>query len=178
MADSPTKRFFDCRLWMPLLLLGIYVLLPTFLTSWPPDWVDRRKQRQMVMERVQSSGGWAALQRDCDALVAQYRGSAFVWSRGDTSLLPPAIAALKPQEVRFYSPTLLGGLKDEPPPPVVRIKIFGSHSTGGHSYPYFGLEVFSGPGGESYRPQPSRGGASGNCYGTYSGVTDKIYEIY
>jgi hypothetical protein len=165
-------------LWIPVVLLVMYVLLPTSLNSWPPDWVDRRKQRQMMMERVQFAGGWVALQRDCDALVEQYRERAFVWYRGHTNQLPPAIAALKPKEVRFYSPALLRDDKDEPPVPVVRIKVFGAHSTGGHSYPYFGLEVVSGPGVENYRPRPSRGGVSGNGYRSYSTVTDRIYEIY
>jgi hypothetical protein len=61
---------------------------------------------------------------------------------------------------------------------VVRIKVFGMHSTGGHSTPYFGLEVMSGPDAESYRPRPSRGGVSGNGYRSFSAVTDRIYEIY
>jgi hypothetical protein len=68
--------------------------------------------------------------------------------------------------------------KQEPQVAVVRIKFFGMHSTGGHSTPYFGLEVVSGPGAETYKPTPSLGGASGNGYRRYRAVTDRIYEIY
>ena len=156
----------------------LYFILPSLLMSWPPDWLERRTQRQKVIERVQAAGGWAALQKECDALVEQYRDTAFMWHRGETNALPPALAALKPWEVRFYSPTVLRDFKDEPQVAVVRIKIFGMHSTGGHSTPYFGLEIVSGAGAESYRPRPSRGGVSGNGYRSYTTVTDRIYEIY
>ena len=67
--------------------------------------------------------------------------------------------------------------QDEPQVPIVRIKIFGLHSTGGHLTPYFGLEVVSGPGAKSYKPRPGRGGLSGNGF-RYRPVTDQIYEVY
>jgi hypothetical protein len=60
----------------------------------------------------------------------------------------------------------------------VHIKVFGMHSSGGHSTPYFGLEVVTGPGAETYRPGPSHGGVSGNGYRSFKAVTDRIYEIY
>ncbi len=156
-----------------LLFLGI--LNPA---AWPPPSVERRGQRQKVLERVQSAGGWAGVQKDCDTLVEQHRDSVFFWHRGDTNALPPTLAALQPWSVQFYSPAALRDFKDEPQVAVVRIKIFGMHSTGGHSTPYFGLEVVSGAGAETYRPRPSRGGVSGNGYRSYSPVTDRIYEIY
>ncbi len=167
-------------IWGALAILGVLFILD-FLspTWWPPPSVERRGQRQKVVERVDSAGGWAAIQKDCDALVAQHQVDGFYWhDRFDTNALPPALAALKPWEVRFYSPTVLKDFKDEPRVAVVRIKIFGLHSTGGHSTPYFGLEVVSGAGAETYRPRPSRGGVSGNAYRSYSPVTDRIYEIY
>ena len=73
---------------------------------------------------------------------------------------------------------MVRGYKDEPQIPVVRIKVFGIHSTGGHSIPYFGLEVVCGTNAASYRPQPAHGGVSGNHYDSYKRVTDTIYEIY
>jgi len=132
----------------------------------------------MVLERVQSVGGWAAIQSDCDTLAEQHRESAFFWYSGGPDALPSALAALKPQEVRFYSPRVLRDFKDEPQVAVVYIKIFGLPSTGGHGIPYFGLQVVCGAGAESYRPRPSRGGAPGNAYTSYTPVTDRIYEIY
>ncbi|MCW5553239.1 MAG: hypothetical protein KIS67_13905 [Verrucomicrobiae bacterium] len=166
-------------IWGGFAFLGVLLFLGVLNPMWwPPPSVERRGQRQKVLERVEAAGGWAAIQKDCDALVEQYRDSAFAWHRYQTNALPPALAALNPWEVRFYSPTVLRDFKDEPQVAVVRIKIFGMHSTGGHSTPYFGLEVVSGAGAETYRPSPSRGGVSGNGYRSYSRVTDRIYEIY
>ena len=165
--------------WGGFAFLGVLVFLGALNPMWwPPPSVERRGQRQKVLERVKTAGGWAAIQRDCDALVAQYWDSAFFWHRGETNALPPALAALNPWEVRFDSPTVLRDFKDEPLVAVVRIKIFGLHSTGGHSTPYFGLEVVCGAGTETYRPRPSRGGVSGNRYRSFSRVTDRIHEIY
>jgi hypothetical protein len=163
-----------------LAVLTATILLLPALPSFrgPPAFVERRGQRQKVLERIQSAGGWTAIQKDCDTLVEQYRESAFIWDWAATNALPSALAALKPQEVRFYSLRILRDFKDEPQVAVVRIKIFGLASTGGHATPYFGLEVVSGAGAEPYRPRPSRGGAPGNAYRSYSPVTDRIYEIY
>jgi len=139
---------------------------------------ERQIQRDMVITRIRQAGGWAALQKDCDEIVEHYRDKAFFWHRYDTNALPPALAALKPWEVRFYSPTVLKDFKDEPKVAVVHIKIFGMHSTGGHSTPYYGLEVVGGAGAQSYTPRPGRGGVSGNRHDRYRRVTDRIYEVY
>jgi len=167
-------------IWGGFAVLGVMLLFFGLLNPiwWPPASVERRSQRQKVLERVEAAGGWAAVQRDCDVLVAQHRDSAFMWHRFETNALPPALAVLNPWEVRFYSPRMLREFKYEPQVAVVRIKIFGMHSTGGHSTPYFGLEVVSGVGAETYRPRSSRGGVSGNGYRSYTPVTDRIYEIY
>ncbi len=179
MADLlPPKKSSPSILWIPVGLFVLYFILPSLLNSWPPDWLERRTQRQKVIKRVQSADGWAALQKECDALVEQHRDSAFDWYRGATNALPPSLAALQPREVRYYSPTLSREFKDEPQVVVVRIRIFGMHSTGGHSTPYFGLEVVCATNAASYRPQPARGGVSGNHYDSYNRVTDRIYEIY
>ena len=165
--------------WVCLAFVGALVFLGKLdLSRWPPPAVERRTQRAEVVERVQSAGGWAVLQKDCDMLAEHHRDSSFYWHRGDTNALPPSIAALKPWEVRFESPTNLRDFKDEPQISVVHIKVFGIHSTGGHSTPYFGLEVVCATNAESYRPQPSRGGVSGNHYHSYNRVTDTIYEVY
>jgi len=165
--------------WGCLAFVGVLVFLGIINPAmWPPRSVERSEQRAKVVERIQAVGGWAALQKDCDALVAQYPDSAFVWYRHDTNALPPTIAALKPWSVIFYSPKVLRGSDYASEFSVVRIKIFGIHSTGGHSIPYFGLEVVCATNAASYRPQPARGGVSGNHYDSYNRVTDTIYEIY
>ena len=139
---------------------------------------ERQTQRDMMVARITEAGGWAALQTDCDEIVEHCRDSTFYWHRGDTNALPATLASLAPKEIRYYSPTVLSEFKEEPQVAVVRIKVFGLHSTGGHSTPYFGLEVVSGAGAETYKPRPSRGGVSGNHYDSYRIVTDRIYEVY
>lgn len=177
-----------------LLFLG--VLNPA---AWPPPSVERREQRQKVLERVQSVGGWDAVRGGCEALVTNYpdgltwfppHSNAWVYPNPQTEPhkyyvtnldygpLPAAVAALKPKEIRFYPPRLLRDFKDEPQVAVVRIKIFGIHSTGGHSTPYFGLEVPCGTGAERYEPRPSQGGVSGNRHTSFRKVADGVFEIY
>ena len=169
-------------IWACFALVGVLLFLGVLNRwAWPPPFVERRGQRQLVLDRVQSSGGWAAIQKDCDALAEQHRDSVFFWHRGDTNGLPQTLAALQPWSVQFHSPAALHNFKDfkdEPQVAVVRIKVFGLHSTGGHSTPYFGLEVVSGAGADTYKPKPSRGGASGNRYRSYRPLADRIYEIY
>jgi len=166
-------------IWACLALLGALQITGIVMNAgyWPSASAERRTQRQKVLERIQSVGGWPALQKDCDTLATQYLDTAFVWYRGNTNRLLPTLAALKPWYVEFYSPTVLRDFKDEPQVAVIRIKIFGMHSTGGHSTPYYGLEIVSGAGAETYRPRP-KPAASGNSYSTNNPVTDRIYEIY
>jgi hypothetical protein len=159
-------------------LVAAILLLPALpVFRGPSVSVERRGQRQKVLERVQSVGGWAAIQRDCDTLVEHYRESGFFWPSSTTNGLPSALAALKPLEGRFYPPKLLRDTQDARQVAVVRITIFSLPSTGGHAIPYYGLDVVSGGGAETYRPRPS-GGALGNAHRSYNSVTDRIYEIY
>ncbi|HXR08809.1 MAG TPA: hypothetical protein VN765_15835, partial [Candidatus Acidoferrum sp.] len=94
------------------------------------DKADRVNQHKTVLARVQTAGGWTALQRDCDALVKTNRDDAFIWDKmDDTNALPPAIAALQPMEVMYYSPSVLRGMHIKTQFSIVRINIFGSHRT-------------------------------------------------
>lgn len=169
------RRWF---VWVLGGLLVTYFLLSNMMMFWPPDWVERRTQRRKLHERVESAAGWAAVQRDCDALVAQHRDAGIHWSKWMTNPpIPPALAALDPRDVYYLPPELVRGVSNEPQVPVVRMKIFGVHSTGGRSTPYFGLEVVVGPDFETHRPLPG-GGVDGNCHHHYRRVTDRIYEVY
>src|SRR6185369_9732222 len=125
--------------WIPLGLVAVYYVLPFILYGYPPNWLERRGQRQQVLQRVQSAGGWVALKRDCDALIDKYKDDeyGFRWLLGDTNSLPPTIAALKPKEVEFYSPNARRQFGSRSvryfgSNAVVRISIFGAHATGGH----------------------------------------------
>jgi len=169
------------------ILLGVVVfiyfvprLLNSFPSGLPPDWIERRSQRRLVLERIQSIGGWDALKRDCALLVEQHKNENFYWSRSSsTNALPAAIAALKPMEVRFYPPGVFGGSNQDTLVPVVRIRIFGLHATGGNSTPYLGLEVVCSTNTGAYEPKRGNsGGASGNRYSTFRRVAENVFEIY
>jgi hypothetical protein len=53
------------------------------------------------------------------------------------------------------------------------------HSTGGHSTPYFGLEIVCSTNAAEYPPKSGNSGdVSGNRHSTYNKVADGIFEIY
>lgn len=106
----------------------------------------------------------------------------YVWDRRATNALPETIAALKPMSVEYFPSKYLSEMKDgkfTDPPNVrlVRIRVFGMHSTGGHSTPYFGLEIVAGAGSKDYAPRRHEG-VSGNRHVNYNRVAEDIYEIY
>ena len=90
------------------------------------------EQRQKMEARVQSAGGYEVLRRECIALVQT--NEVIHWFRGHTTVDPtslPAIIALQPRVVYYFSPKLLGSYSDEPKIPIrVRIKLFGMHADG------------------------------------------------
>lgn len=181
---SHKKRSSGWLLWIPLGLLALLFQLPAIVKWYPPNWLERRSQQQQVWERVQAVGGWSALKRDCDALASRYQDdpTGFIWSNAETNALPPAIAALRPKSVQFFSSKALQPFKGEPlrfmgSNVVVRIAIFGAHSTGGHDQPALGLDVLCAPGIVSYRPDRLRS-RSPLRYWRYRKITGDIYEYY
>jgi len=170
MEDSTPSRSSLPRL---LLLIAIaffifFFILPSCLTWWPPASVERREQRAKFMERVQAAGGWDAIRRDCIAFAAQNTNGFYSHFR-DTNGLPAAIVALKPMIVEYVPPT-----------GCMRIRIFGMHSTGGHSTPYFGLEVDTSTNSVSYNHGSGydNGGVIGNHHSVAEKVAEGIYELY
>jgi hypothetical protein len=146
--------------------------------SFPPRWYERRAQRQKVTERVQAAGGWAALRHECIAFVGTNEMVHWIrWHTNDAPALPPAIMALQPQQVYYVSPKLPSPQSGEPQVPIVRIKVFGMHATGGHSTPYFGLEVVATPSSVNYTPK-ARPAASGNGHLNYQRVSEGVYEVF
>ncbi len=124
---------------------------------------ETRSLRIQMAQRALSAGGWEAVRRDCLLLMAT--NETFRWTRSqknEANILPPALAVLKPQEV--YCDVS-----------VVHLKIFGMHSTGGHSTPYIGVDVVVGPVGETSQPKLS---AAGHTSRHYSKLSDGVFEIY
>jgi hypothetical protein len=163
-----------------------YILNPL---AWPPQWLERREQWQKVSERVQSVGGWDAVKKDCELLASEHKNDTYdwKWANWDTNTLPPAIAALKPKSVGYFPPKLLEDLSKNNSEfvkywgtnEVVRITIFGAHSTGGHDEPALWLDVQCKQNGKinSYNPIHLRS-TTPFRYWRYKKVTDDIYESY
>ena len=186
--------------WAVFAIVSTYILFIAWNPSaWPPTWLERRTQRQKVLERVERGGGWEALRLECESLIASnpdgltwhsphfgskvYRNAqteppTYYVTNFDYGPLPSAIAALQPRSIRCLPPKLLPKIGDDIPVAVVRINIFGVHSTAGHSTPYFALEVSCGPGADTFTPGQNGEGVSGNRHSHYRKVADRIFEIY
>jgi hypothetical protein len=171
--------------WGLFSILSFYFVF-VFIPYGPPAWVDRIDQRKKLQERVNTAGGWIAIRQDCTLFVSN-RTDFFYWFPPATNVqvtsfsnnvairyttnlnygtLPPALAALKPRGMEYRNP-------------VMQIRLFGMHSSGGHSTPYFGLEIVCSTNAPEYRPKVGgSGGASGNHHSTYEQVAEGVFEIY
>jgi hypothetical protein len=127
--------------------------------------VERIIQRHKLKERVQLAGGWDVIQRECTQF-AQVNSNGIYFPWRDTNL-PPAILALKPIRV-----------ESDPDHRRVRIRVFGVNSTGGHSTPYLGLDVFPENSGEAEAAMVSAVRAAGNSHSTVKRVAEGIYQTY
>ena len=167
MPDSEPSRKSSLNLWILVGLLVLFFVIQSLLTWWPPASVERRTQRQRLTERLEAAGGWDTVRRACIALAEQ-NTNGFYSHWLDTNL-PPAIVALRPLIVQ-YSPAWGCG----------RMRIFGIHSTGGHSTPYFGLEVDTSTNSIGYKHGSGydNGGVIGNYHSEAVQVADGVYEIY
>jgi hypothetical protein len=155
MVESPpSKRTgLGVQFWVILVLLVLIFGLPSLLVDWPPRFLERPIQHEKIRERVK---------------MADQHTNGFRSYSHNTNGLPPTIAVLKPLLVDY-----------DPARGRVSMQIFGIHSTGGHSTPYYGLEVFTTPKIENYKPGVGYGGGViGNYHSTYNQVADGIYEIY
>jgi hypothetical protein len=155
--------------WGLFAFLSVLGYLGVFYSSRvSPISVERRTQRKKVVERVQFAGGWDAIRRGCVSLAEQ-NTNGFYSHWQDTNGLPAAIVALKPLMVEY-----------QPQYGCVRVTIFGIQSTGGHSTPYFGLEVDTSTNSVGYNHGTGYdgGGVVGNHHSTCNQVAEGIYEVY
>lgn len=192
--STPYKRWaINIICWVTLLLIAahfVYRFFPAAFSrssrpKWPSVEVERNTERQQILERIESVGGWAALKRDCDLLASEHQDYDYRWPDGQNSVhsLPPAIAALNPMSVEYYCPKEIAETRKLQVGSggsdfanwigtnvVVRIYIFGEHSTGGHDDPAMGLEVLCETGVTNYTHFPVKR--------TYRKLADDIYEWY
>lgn len=163
-----------------ILAFGSFLFLYVFSSgAWPPRWFERKQQRAQVLERVNAAGGWDVLRNECVDLMKAHQTNGFFWfHRNDTNIASSTLLALKPQEVRFepYDSRNSNNL-------VVEIKIFGMHSTGGHSTPAYWIFVLCNTNADttSYVPsivQSDAGYPYGHPRHHYRQITNNIFEIY
>lgn len=83
------------------------------------------------------------------------------------------LAALQPQRVDFFPPNPL--LKSELP--VVVIKMFGEHNTGGHSRPYLGPVVVVAGSNSNYTPKPGDWRVGARHFASRK-VAEGVYEVF
>ena len=97
--------------------------------------MDRHRQREFVFAHVEAMGGWEALKRECDTLIAESRTNGqHQWFPRLGRVLPASckvISDLKPQEVQ--------AVYWDGKPPYVTIKVFGLHATSGRGTPFYYL---------------------------------------
>src|SRR6185437_4538763 len=201
VADQIVQHPVIHAVWACFGAFSFYVLTVWFgPSSWPPRWWERRSQRKTVLEKVTLAGGWDAIHQGCEELLTTHT-NVFVWypprkgvqmylspqtkptnyyvTNIDYGPLPSAVAALTPREVTYYPPEVLAHKsRNAPTVPIVLIKIFGMHATGGHSQPYYALEVVCGPDAQTYSPKPGDGGISFSRPITYNKVSEGVYEVY
>jgi len=166
--STPKSKFPSTGFIVLLLAIVVIAIFARFVKSGPTISVERRDQRVQVMERAQSAGGWDAIRRDCTSFAEQHTNGVYT-SWHDTNGWPAAIVALSPIEIEY-----------EPGYGCVSMRIFGQPRTGGHSEPYFGLEVdvSSNSVGYQHGTGYSNGGVVGNHHSVAEQVAKGIYEIY
>jgi hypothetical protein len=169
MTQTPTKKS-GVIFWLKIVPFGP-LALTAFLyfalfsnDTLPPAWYERHTQRRMAAERVQAAGGWDAIKRDC-LRIAEEHPEGFQSLRS-TNELPPALVLLSPHEVQYH-----------PADGRVTMRLFGIHSSGGPSTPYFGFEVLTAAKQEGYQPAIARG-VIGYQHSNYHELAEGIYEIY
>ena len=86
-----------------------FIYISSGIMSWPPRPLERMRDRARTLEQVKLAGGWEAVTKGCDELMQLPTFYNYNWSMGrpfqpeglPSADLPPALAALKPQIVRF-----------------------------------------------------------------------------
>jgi hypothetical protein len=91
-------------------------------------------QRKVVSQKIETLGGWTNLVRDCALFAKTNDPTDFhFFCRHETNLvLPAALELLKPIDIEGV---------DRDGHATMTLRLFGAHSTGGHSIPNYWLLV-------------------------------------
>ena len=156
---------------------------------WPPSWIERQLERKAVKCRVEKIGGWEAVRLGCETVVAdnpdgfswfpamssnwvmhfelQERYNWYLATNLDYGPLPPAVAALRPFEVRY-----------NPREGCVIIQVFGMHRTGGHDTPYLAYELDTSTNSANYEHGLEYEGTFGYRPFAVRRIAKGIYELH
>jgi hypothetical protein len=187
-------------IWGCFAVFGLLIFLGIINPNvWPPTSIERHEQREEVLKRVQSAGGWEAVRLGCEALSTNYPDRYFwrqirsnLWisisrkteskfdsfTNLDYELFPAAIAALHPIEIRLETPEQTHRVGDDSKIIIVSVRIFGMAGAHHHLSPYYGLAVPCGAGAEHYELQMTEEGPIGNRHSSVRKVADGVFEIY
>jgi hypothetical protein len=155
------------------LIVGSIVLV-VVQDHWPPHWLELAQQRHSVAKRVRSIGGWEVLCKECVALSAS--GNPYRYeSRYPVDDLPPALTALKPMRIQYVPVQYV--MPSQVKLKIVHIQFFGSHSTGGHEVPLYGLDVLCEPEPKDFWPEQMEPPVVGPTR-HFLKITEGVYEVY
>ena len=174
-AQHPdTKRLpISVHIWLVGIALWIVAVLSPF-KEYIDDKVFLNETRGYISDQLAPLGGWDALHKECDRLVAGANTdieSQYPWPHHPAQW--PVLAALHPRPPVFFP----GKFKDDGTLDAseVRLKLRGFHSTGRSPTPYYGLVVLIGT--NSYVPNPQK-----ELYNhkqlRLNKITETIYEVY
>jgi hypothetical protein len=177
-SPESARRLGARRLWHAVWFIAIPVFFILFLlppSVWgPPVWWERGTQREKVLSRVKSAGGWETLRKECIQFAEQHKDEPIYYWNRETNRIPASIAALRPRRMEFYSAEMSKSLNDSGLP-LIRIQVFGAHSTGGHDEPWMSLDVICGNPAKDYPPRQT---AKMNGFWRYRKLADGVYECY
>jgi hypothetical protein len=134
------------------LRIGLILLIPCFpalffwfLNWWPPTGVEKPMQRQKLTKRVHEAGGWSAVQRDaeifpCTIEVPSDSPYLYMVGRTNNAPLPPALAVLKPINIRPLAKVTHQFPEGPQDLYGIRMQIFGRRGTG-YFTPYLFVDV-------------------------------------
>jgi hypothetical protein len=171
---------------LPGIFSALILLLffdPMLINIWPPHWLELKRQRETVQQRVQAAGGWEKLRQDCITFANTNQNENVFWIRWNTNhiALPSTLTGLNPFMIN-YCPTNLASKSNqtsgnEPEVSVLHIQIFGMHRTGGHDTPYYGLDILREPEPKDFQPQSTDPNQRYSHF-HYRKIADGIYEVY
>lgn len=134
-----TKRQPWIRPGFILTLACIFFGLPLLWSIslwWPPQWIERREQRNKVALRIVEVGGFSNLVQACAAFASTNQSSTYFVSSFHTNVVyPREILVMKPRQILCER---WKGIA------VVKLQLFGMHSSGGRDAPFYSLIVVTG----------------------------------